>query len=236
MSSTKTVAIMQPTYLPWLGYFDLMDQVDEFVLLDCVQFERNSWQHRNRVKGPRGEVMLSIPVRRTGLATRLDVAEIADAGYARRHRCTIEQAYARSPHFDGVREAVRGLFAEESGRLVTRLLAWIGWLREQLGIGTPIVLASTLEVHGARDVLVRSICDARGATDYLATPGSRAYMEAGTAFADGGVTVRYHGYEPVPYSQPHGPFLPYLSSLDAVLNCGHRARDTMLAGRRPAVG
>ena len=235
MSSSKTIAIMQPTYLPWLGYFDLMDRVDEFVLLDCVQFERNSWQHRNRVKGAQGEIMLSIPVRRTGLATRLDAAEIADPDFARRHLRTIEQAYARSNHLEASHGALVDLYTRVPRRLLAHSRAWIEWLRDRLGVRTPIVLASTLAVDGAKDALVRAICEARGATAYLATPGSRVYMDGGTAFADGRIAVRYQAYDPEPYGQPHGAFVPYLSALDAVLNCGAKVREILLAGRRPAV-
>src|SRR5262249_23135528 len=157
--------------------------------------------------------MLSIPVRRTGLATRLDEAEIAEPDFARRHLRTIEQAYARSDHLEASHPALVELYTGVPRRLLACSRAWIGWLRERLGVRTPIVLASTLSVQGARDGLVRAICEARGATDYLATPGSRAYMESGTAFADGRIAVRYHAYEPAPYGQPHGAFVPYLSAL-----------------------
>src|SRR5262249_38942007 len=179
--------------------------------------------------------MLSIPVRRTGLATRLDAAEIADPDFARRHLRTIEQAYARSAHLEASHPALVDLYTGVPRWLLAYSRAWIEWLRTRLGVPTPIVLASTLALDGTKDALVRAICEARGATSYLATPGSRAYMESGTAFADGAIAVRYHAYDPAPYRQPHGTFVPYLSALDAVLNCGEKVREILLAGRRPAV-
>src|SRR3954471_6587239 len=94
----RTVAIMQPTYLPWLGLFDLMDQVDELVLLDSVQFERHSWQHRNRIRGANGEILLTVPVRNTGLATTIDKAQIADRRAVAKHLVTIRQSYIKAAH------------------------------------------------------------------------------------------------------------------------------------------
>ncbi|HLK11858.1 MAG TPA: WbqC family protein [Candidatus Binatia bacterium] len=235
MTAHRTIAIMQPTYLPWLGYFDLMDQVDAFVLLDHVQFERASWQQRNRVKGPGGAVTLTVPVRHTGRATRLADAEIAAPGFARAHRRTIEVGYGRAPGFARHRGALAALYGTVPPRLVAFSEALIVWLRAALGVCTPLLRASALGVDGAKDGLMRRICEALGATRYLAAPGSRAYMEAGGAFADGRVAVAYHAYACVPYAQQHGPFVPQLSALDCVLNLGDGARAAMLAGRLPPV-
>ena len=228
----RTVAIMQPTYLPWLGLFDLMDQADEFVVLDTVQFERHSWQHRNRIRGAAGEIMLTVPVRNTGLATTIADAQIADARAVTKHHQTIRQAYAKAVHRDLV-DDIGPLFQPSGDTLVELLLPLIEWLREHLGVTTPMVRSSTLDVSGARDHLVRSICEARGATSYLATAGSRGYMSEGNAFDDSPITVRYHQYVCEPYPQLYRPFIPSLAALDAALVLGPDARDAMLAGRRP---
>lgn len=231
----KTIGIAQPTYLPWLGYFDGMDQVDEFVLLDNVQFERHSWQHRNRVKGPQGEIQLVVPVRRSGLDTLLCEAEIADTAQLVKHRKTIEQAYARAVHRNVVLEPLTDSAADPPQRLVDLTIGWIELLRDLLGIATPLRLASALDVNGAKDDLVRSICETLGADAYLAAPGSRSYMEAGSAFDDSAIRVRYHEFECVEYEQLHGAFVGYLSAVDALMCLGSSgARDVMLAGRRPA--
>jgi hypothetical protein len=230
----KTIGIAQPTYLPWLGYFDGMDQVDEFVLLDNVQFERHSWQHRNRVKGPQGVIQLVVPVRRSGLETLLCDAEIADTAQLVKHRKTIEQAYARAAHRAVLLDPFTSWVANPPERLVELTIGWIEVFRELLGIVTPVRLASALDVHGSKDDLVRSICETLGADAYLAAPGSRAYMETGTAFVDSAIRVQYHEFECVEYEQLHGPFLSHLSAADALMCLGTSgARDVMLAGRRP---
>jgi hypothetical protein len=227
-----TVAIMQPTYLPWLGWFDLMDQADVFVVLDSVQFERHSWQHRNRIKSANGEVMLSVPVKRTGLDTTIRDAELSDPGAVRRHLLTIKGSYARAGHLEPAIGALERLYEEPGPLLCDLLLPIIVWCREVLRIETPVVRSGELDVEGKKDHLVRSICDAVGATRYLATAGSAEYMAAGDAFDDGLVDVTYHDYEPVPYRQLHGDFVPRLAALDAILNVGGDARQVMIDGRR----
>ncbi len=94
------VAIAQPTYLPWLGYFDLLDQVDKFVLLDTVQFEKQSWQQRNRIKTPTGLMWLTVPVVFRGrLGQRIVDVEIREPEFCRDHLRAVELNYRRAPFF-----------------------------------------------------------------------------------------------------------------------------------------
>lgn len=230
-SADVLVGISQPTYLPWLGYFDLMDQVDVFVLLDQVQFSRHSWQQRNRVKGANDTVVLSVPVSDTGLATRLDEALIADRRTITKHLTTIRQCYVRAPFASEVLPRIAEAYEAAGATLLSLTVGLIDVVRDLLGVTTPIILASTLGATGTKDDLVRSICSRCEATRYLAAPGSREYMEAGTAFSDGRIEVVYHEYHPAEYVQLHGPFVPYLSAIDAILNLGDGAREAMLAGR-----
>src|SRR5947208_10109956 len=128
----RTVAIMQPTYLPWLGLFDLMDQADELVLLDSVQFERHSWQHRNRIRGSAGEILLTVPVRQTGLDTVIAEAQIADRRAVVKHFVTIRQSYTKSVH-RGLLDELEPLYEPPTDLLVDFLLPLLEWLRKQLG-------------------------------------------------------------------------------------------------------
>jgi hypothetical protein len=229
---TRTIVIMQPTYLPWLGLFDLMDQADEMVLLDSVQFERHSWQHRNRIRGAAGEILLTVPVRNTGLATVIAEAQIADRRTVAKHLATIRQSYTKSPHRHLLDE-LEPLYEPLTDSLVDLLVPLIEWLRTHLGVRTPMLRSSTLTARGTRDDLLYNICKERGATSYLATAGSRGYMSEGNAFAAGDIDVRYHRYVSEPYPQLYKPFIPSLAALDAVLALGPDARAAMLAGRRP---
>src|SRR5271167_3263222 len=135
------IAISQPAYLPWLGYLDLIDQVDTFVLLDNVQFEKQSWQQRNRIKTPAGLQWLTVPVMFRGRFGQLirDV-EIRDAEFWRNHLRAIELNYRRSLFFDRYFEELGsrlkytpgGLLAELNGRLLE-------WFMSVLGIQTRVV-------------------------------------------------------------------------------------------------
>ena len=95
------VAISQPTYLPWMGYFDLMDQVDVFVILDSVQFEKRSWQQRNRIKTLAGLQWLTVPVAVRGKQGQLiHEVEIQEPAFWENHLRNIELNYRRTPHFE----------------------------------------------------------------------------------------------------------------------------------------
>lgn len=231
----KKIAIAQPTYLPWLGFFDLLDCVDEFVFLDSVQFERHSWQHRNRVKGPSGEVMLVVPVKRTGLDTTIDAAELADPRELLKHCKTIEQAYARAPYRNLVLDRIRPFLADPPALLVDLTIPLVEAISALLGVTTAVRRSSSLTARGQKDSLVRGICDEVGADVYLSAPGSRGYMEEGNAFDDRAVEVRYHAFVSLEYDQLHPPFLSHLAAIDVLMCEGpDRAREIMLDGRRPS--
>ena len=164
------IAIAQPTYLPWLGYFDLLDQVDQFVLLDNVQFEKQSWQQRNRIKTPTGLQWLTVPVVFRGrLRQRIAEVEIREPDFWCDHLRAIELNYRRAPFFERyfgeVSEQIRSHAAHLSlSQLTTGMLHWF---RSTLGIRTPIVQASCLAVQGKRTELLAEICTALGANAYL---------------------------------------------------------------------
>jgi WbqC-like protein len=215
-----TISIHQPAYLPWLGYFDRIAKSDLFVVLDTVQFERNSFINRNRIKTSTGTQWLTVPVRLSGhLASTIKDVEIDGRHpWRKKHLRSIAQNY----------QTARG-FAEKLARLATLydsetdLLAEVCaehlqfWLRE-MGIATPIVSASAIGVTGRKSELVLALCRHLGATEYLSGPLGRGYLCEG-AFAAAGIRLRYHEYNPPSYPQLHGEFLPSLSVVDYWMNC-----------------
>src|SRR3989344_1206580 len=105
---------MQPAYLPWMGFFDLMDQVDEFVILDDVQFEKQSWQQRNRIKGQKGEILLTVPVKRTGLETQIKDAHIDNqTAWQKKHLQNLLEGYARASSLEEHRSWLQELYSKE---------------------------------------------------------------------------------------------------------------------------
>jgi hypothetical protein len=227
---------MQPTYLPWLGYFDLMDQVDTFVLLDSVQFARRSWQQRNRIKTRDGVRWLTVPVRSKGhrdqriSEVRIDpTTPFADA-----HLETIRHAYSRAAAYDAYADALATLMGRPHERLVDVNVALLEWLRTTLGIATPLVRSSTLNAHGEREGLLVEICRALGATRYVSPQGARVYLESTTVFPDAGIELCYQGYQHPEYRQLHGAFASHLSAIDALMNEGARSLDIIRSGRAAA--
>jgi hypothetical protein len=235
-----TCAIMQPTYLPWIGYFDLIDAVDVFVLLDTVQLERQSWQTRNRVKGPDGsELMLSIPVRRTPHATTMILeAQLDDhSGWRRKHLATIESCYRRAAHFKEVRALLEEILNRPISLLIDVTQPIIRQFAARIGTPAKIIAASQLgPLDGARDTLLVSICRAVGADRYLSPKGASEYIEVGGeagAFAGSGIELAYHNYDHPVYLQLGRDFLPYMGIPDLIANVGFdRALQVVRSGRR----
>jgi hypothetical protein len=141
-----TLVVLQPGYLPWLGYFDLLKKADVFVHYDDVQFDKHGWRNRNRVKGPKGAVWLTVPVRHSGRSGQsiLNV-EIDDRqDWRRKQLSTVGQLYARAPFTDTVLPQLRNIIERPWLRLVDLDLALIDWLAVEIGIATPRHRASEL--------------------------------------------------------------------------------------------
>jgi hypothetical protein len=224
------VAIHQPHYLPWLGYFAKWAAADVFVLLDTAQYAKNGWQNRNRLKTQNGPQWITIPVRaRLGMPIR-DVPIDRAQPWPRRHLATIEQAYARSPYLERYRDALHEFYDRTWTHLGPLCAASAQWLAGALGIRTPVRLASELDVStpGPTGRLV-DLCRAVGGTTYLAGRDGANYMDHG-AFAAAGITVLTQRYEHPEYRQAHGPFVPFLSALDILLMHGDDGLDLLRAG------
>jgi hypothetical protein len=216
-----TIVVLQPGYLPWLGYFDLLNKADVFVHYDDVQFDKHGWRNRNRVKGPRGAVWLTVPVRhsgRTGQAV-LDV-EIDDRqNWRRKHLSTVDQFYARAPYIEAVLPRLRDLLDRPWRRLVDLDLAIIDWLARELGIEKPQHRASELGIGGDRNLRLLNLCRHFGATRYLSGDAARDYLNV-PQFLAAGVEVMWHDYVHPSYAQQHDAFVSHLSVLDLILNMG----------------
>lgn len=225
--------IMQPTYLPWLGYFDLIDQSDVFVLLDTVQFEKQSWQQRNRVKTPQGVVWLTVPVLQN-LQNRISEVEINNrVTWQRKHWGTLEQSYRRACHFAEFAPAFRAFYATEWTHLIELNCALLSTLGETIGLRPNLIRASELPpIAERREEMIIRICREVGADEYLSPLGAREYLTDDTLFQEAGVRLRFHAYEHPIYPQLHGEFVPYLSALDLLLNAGEDSLSLLRSGRR----
>ena len=219
------VAIMQPTYLPWSGYFGLMESVDLFVLLDTVQFARRSWQQRNQIKTASGSKWLTVPVMTKGRRDQTinEVQIDPNARFEHSHRRAIELNYGRAPFFDDIAPELLVSLEEKRTRLSELDIDLILRLRDLLGISTPVMRSSQLRPVGTKADLLASVCEQVGGTEYVSPPGSRDYLDESDAFEKIGMPVRYFEFHHPVYPQLFGEFLPYMSCIDLLLNCGDQS-------------
>jgi hypothetical protein len=230
------IAVMQPTYLPWMGYFALMDQVDQFVLLDDVQFDHRSWQHRNRIRSGDSFQWLTVPVQVKGRRDqRIDEVLIdSTRPWQRKHLQSIRHAYSRAPWLAEHRPWLERIYQDSPAKLfdLNRLL--IEELAQKLGIRTALCASSKLQVSKNRVERLIHVCHSLGATEYLSPIGSRDYIAADNRFPDAGIELLYQHFEHPVYRQPQGEFISHLSVLDLLMNEGPASQDLFRSGiRRP---
>lgn len=229
--SSRTVVITQSNYLPWRGYFDLIRQADELILLDCVQYTRRDWRNRNRIKTASGLSWLTVPVEVKGLYHQaIDEARVAHRGWSAAHRRAIELAYGRAPHFHDGFAWLDDLLADLADELSLSRIneALLRALCARLGIATPIrrctdvLERETLRRMDATTRLV-DLAAAVGATHYLSGSAAQRYLNV-AAFTRRGIQVEWMSYESYPdYPQLWGRFEPTVSVIDLLLNAGPTA-------------
>jgi hypothetical protein len=225
----KRVAIVQSSYIPWKGYFDLIRASDEFILLDDVQFTKRDWRSRNRIKTKDGVTWLSIPVHTKGryLQTIADTT-IADPSWSRRHWHAICGAYANAPFFN----AYASPFAELYERPVSERLSEVNHslivaVCQAFGLTTPIRWSSHYYPCEGRNERLIDLCIKAGASEYLSGPTARGYIDE-HAFAAAGISVLFADYQGYPeYPQPYPPFEHAVSALDLLFCAGPRAHDLL---------
>jgi len=228
------VAIMQPMYLPWIGYFGLMNTVDIFVFLDSVQFSKQSWQQRNRIKTPNGTMWLTVPVLSKGKSGQL-ISEVAVdlRGFQRKHRCTIEQSYKRTQYFNAYATALFEILEQKNTLLSELNISLILYLKNAFGINAKIVLASEIARDPSWDKVeyLMNICNELNATEYHSPVGSKEYLSGSiNLFREAGISIKYNEFLHPEYSQQHGEFIPYLSAVDLLFNEGPKSLDIIKSG------
>jgi hypothetical protein len=213
-----------------------MDQVDTFVLLDTVQFDKRSWQQRNRIKGPAGLQWLTVPVISRGkYDQKIQDVKILDTSFVRTHLKTLELHYSPTPHFAHLFPRLASILGRiEPGsplaELNTRLLQCIV---DVLGIRTHLVPASSLNEEGRRTGLLANICRRLKANQYISPVGSAEYLLSDLAvIAEANVETLFHNYVHPQYEQRFSPFVPFASVIDLIFNEGDRAMEVIRSGRR----
>jgi hypothetical protein len=213
---------MQPTYFPWAGYFSLIEQVDVFVFLDDVQYEKGSWQNRNRVLVNGQPHWLTVPAQREFLGQAINKVRIDERrNWREKHFRLLGQAYARHPYAgemlrlaELVLDAGLAGLAELNIRIATALA-------QAMGSATKLLRSSELGVAGQRTERLIAICERLGCAEYVSPPGSAGYLTEDGFAAKTSVRLSFNEFNPAPYPQlPAGNFVSHLSLLDVIANIG----------------
>jgi hypothetical protein len=225
MPDGKRVAIVQSNYVPWRGYFDMIDSVDEFILLDDAQYTRRDWRNRNKIKTPQGTQWLTISVQVSGRYTQsIWDTQVAEEDWPQRHWSTLRGNYAHAEGLADVGDLVADLYATVPGTRLTEVNRhFLQRIAGFLEIDTPITLSLDYDPQGTRTERLLDLCVKAGATEYVSGPAARAYLEE-DLFTAQGISVSWFDYGPyAEYPQVHPPFDPQVSILDLMLCTGSRA-------------
>jgi hypothetical protein len=225
----RTAVILQPSYLPWLGYFAQMRRCDVFIYYDDVQYDKHSWRNRNRVKTAQGPQWLTVPVLTHGRDKPLirDVEVDNRSNWRKKHLETLRQSYARAPYFKQYLPVFEEAYSRSYSRLLDLNLALMGVLCEVLGLRRETRLASELGCEKSSPVgRLIGLCHAVGATTFYEGASGKEYIDD-SEFARSGLRIEYQDYQHPTYEQQHGEFAPYLSIVDLLFNCGPRSLEIL---------
>jgi hypothetical protein len=216
------VSINQPAFLPWLGYFHRIAKSDMHVVLDHVQFEKNSFVNRNKIKTNNGTLWLTVPLKTSGKFGDLAINKIEifnDGKWQKKITESIKQFYKKAPFFADYFSGLEQILNKEYKLLNELLLETNTFFLKVLQIDTPIKYSSEMMITGAKNELVLNVCNAVGCTTYISGPLGKGYLQE-SDFADEHIEIVYHNFKHPEYVQLYDGFTPYLSVIDLLFNVG----------------
>lgn len=224
------IAIHQPQYLPWLGYFDKMDRADVFVMLDDVQYKKNEWQNRNKIRNAQSWQWLTVPVK-YNFGQLLSEVRIDNAGdWRSNHMKSLELNYSRAPFFGDHAGFFREAYSREWEFLADINIYLINYVKEALGIKSRLVVSSGLKVSSSATRRLIDICKLLGGDTYISGAGGSDYLEE-KLFADNGIKLEFQEYKHPVYDQVYEPFEPFMSIVDLLFSKGPEGLGVIQSGR-----
>jgi len=229
---------MQPTYLPWIGYFDLIASAKDFIFLDNVKFNKSSYHHQNKILGANNIILLSVPThaKKGRMETLINEVEIDNAQkWKKKHLMSIEQSYKKAPYFDEIYHCIEDIISSDIRKLSELNISIIKLFSSMLSLETQFYKASKMQKHeiGKVDRLIK-FCKLRKCDSYYSPKGSLDYLDSienKELFASNNIEVFFQNFEIIPYRQKQKTFRPYMSILDALMNCGvDETREILLKG------
>ncbi|MDG4475135.1 WbqC family protein [Thiovibrio frasassiensis] len=224
----KKVAILQSNYIPWKGYFDLIRSVDEFVLYDDMQYTKNDWRNRNKIKTREGVAWLTIPVRQETLAQTIRETKISNPLWHKQHWKTLAQNYAKAAHFKEYKDVFAELYLGGTEVYLSEInRKFITAINALLGITTTIRCSSEFTLAPGKSERLLALCQSLGATSYLSGPAASDYLDV-AIFTEAGIAVEWMDYSGYPeYPQLFPPFEHGVSIVDLLFNQGKNAINFM---------
>ena len=218
----KTIAIHQPDYIPWLGFFYKVAHCDEFVYLDDAQYSNEAAHNFNVIKTSQGAYRLKIPVYQTLGDSIMDVRTKDELGWKKKHLKTIEMNYKRAKHFNEVFPEIESMLTKKYDNIADLNIAINSFILKKFGIHTPVIRSSEIDIKTVREERIIDICEKLNASEYLSGNGARVYQQE-EHFESRGIRLQYLEYQPVVYHQlwPKNGFLPCMSAIDYIFNCGY---------------
>ena len=227
--SEKKVLITQSNYIPWKGYFDNINLVDEFVIYDEMQYTKRDWRNRNKIKTAQGLQWLSIPVKVKGkYYQKINETEISEPGWGLKHWKVIKYNYRKAPHFKDYQDVFEELYLNNTRSRLTEInYHFIKAICKILNIKTKISFSSDFDlVEGKTERLV-DLCKKVNATEYYTGPAAKDYMDE-SLFQQENIKVKYFDYSGYPeYPQLYPPFEHGVSILDLIFSTGEKSINHM---------
>lgn len=231
------IGILQPGYLPWLGFFEQLFRSDIFIIYDDVQYDKNGWRNRNRIKTANGIQWLTVPV----LLKYEDHPQICDVRidnvvkWRKKHLETIRQSYARTPFFKDYFGIFEETFARDWEYLIDLDMYLIKTIAQALGIpDKPMIRSSSIGIHGGRIDRLISICKHFNADVFYEGASGINYIDP-AVFLTEGISVQFQEYKHPTYPQLYGDFVSHLSLVDLLFNCGDKSLDVLIGKNIPEV-
>ncbi len=222
----KKIAIIQSNYIPWKGYFDIINYVDTFVLYDDAQYTKRDWRNRNKIKVPDGTLWLTIPIEVKGkYYQKIKEAKIADKDWNKKHWKTITFFYAKAPYFNEYREIFEQLYLDKMPEYLSLInYKFITAINKILGITTPIRWSWEFEIKGNKSEKLLNICKQLNAQVYVSGPSAKNYLDI-NLFKQENISIEWFDYQNyTEYKQLFSPpFIHNVSIIDLIFNTGKNA-------------
>ena len=219
----KRVAILQSNYIPWKGYFHMMRLVDEFILYDDVQFTKNDWRNRNKIKTPQGLKWLTIPIPKkvSHMETKICEVIIEDNSWAEKHWAAIESYYKAAPYFSSIAPSIRKMYEKAATKNYLSEINYIflNGIAALLSITSRLTWSMDYDARGAKTERLLSLLEKTEAKVYLSGPSALNYIEV-HKFKDSGIKIEWMKYEYPEYPQFYPPFEHGVSVLDTLFHLG----------------